>query len=877
MVKRSFLFLSLSLLQQLSINEAFCSRSTFMKPEPSRCLSVRNTSIKCLRRGRPNNQDLNYDNCRYVPPLSSSPWRSRRCQFSMKHVHNSISGDDENGGNSRSSSNGRHICTSADRVRPFPNMPSQNFLTLAQSQLDLLASTLLQFSGPASSGDTRSTTTKVQSMALYLPRENVSTGQLEFVPVVTWPSVDSQRVWIASDALSKQPPSIPKTLSRIPGFTHAKSLLPRYPFAAHPEFSSLDNGGGATSSPAGSSSTSMSCGVGPVEAIPCPSSVARGSTSSSSGSDYDHGQGDILSVALYRGSLTVGVLLVWPTTTYPSASRDDPPLSFWTQLNYKQVSNAAYGLSIALSMDIEGSHQEERISTTSIRPTTPRNGSVIGTSTVATQPTQPPSTMIINRGRRTTKTNNNENGSVFVQPFYARLHPKESNSVHADLYAYASAQAYRDLVEAQLTQTEHLRRALSDNLHQVKNPLQALRAFGKLLQRKLAIDEPSTMISSSTSTSSIEGSPTMPLRELADRMMIQTDRVIELLKPMENIIDQLEVTSTNTPQQYLYLPAGSSSNSSLSIQYYLKPAPVDVIRSTDQDGESLRYFYLPGSNGNSSPTIHYLTPAKYTSNSPRPQFTSHAARENSKSSDLILEVEKQKPPPLVSSNFQTKKLFPELPISSKEVWGSSRRQYDGTDNEVVPKYNNNIEMVFISDVIEPILSNAAVVAADRHVKFEVIPYDEDELPGLMICPKSLQEALANVIENAIKYVVLPSCGSSSSSRTTGLPSDSSTDRDIASNPDPLVRVSVIPNPHPEYPKGVSIIVEDNGPGIPRQEREAIFQRGFRGIHTKDILSGNGLGLDISRSMLSQFGGTVQVLENEAQHLSGTVMRIMVFR
>jgi len=659
------------------------------------------------------------------------------------------------------------------------------------------------------------------------------------------------------------------------------------------------DGGGDTTT---TSSTTMSCGVGPVEAIPCPStssSVARGSTTStSSSSSYyceNHGQGDILSVALYRGSLTVGVLLVWPTTTYPSTSNtsDDPPLSFWTQLNYKQVSNAAYGLSIALSMDIEGSHQEELSisSTTSMRPTKWSGPETDTSTTTSTQPTQHTPTMIIHQGTGTNNNNNNNrhyNGNVFVPPIHQRVQHSKESSIHADLYAYASAQAYRDLVEAQLTQTEHLRRALSDNLHQVKNPLQALRAFGKLLQRKLAIDDPSVISSSSTSTN--RGSPTIPLRELADRMMIQTDRVIELLKPMENIIYQLEVNSISAPQQYLYLPAGSNSNSSLTIQYYLKPAPVDIIRS-EHDGESLRYFYLPSSNGDSSPTIHYLNPAKYTSSSPR-QLSAYTTEEISRP-DLNLEFEKQKLPPLILSNLKPN-IDPQLPSQGmspkEEALEGSPRPYDSSENDFISlekslqgRENNNIEMAFISDVIKPVLSNAAVVAADRHVKFEVMPYDEDELPGLMICPSSLQEALANVIDNAIKYVVLRSTTStrmlpSDSNSTSSSSSSTTTCRlDMAENPDPHVRVSVVPNPQPNYPKGVSIIVEDNGPGIPRKEREAIFQRGFRGIHVKDILSGNGLGLDISRSMLSKFGGTLEVIENESQHLSGAVMRIMVFR
>lgn len=844
-MKRSgyLLFLLLELIGWLSINEAF-SFSLSAKPASNNRFP---STIRYNRHSRRPFTGLH--TCLYLRPHHfSSVMRSRNRQgrLLMKNNYNHLEANSS---------------LDSDRVRPFPNMPSQHFLSLAQSQLDLLSSTL-QFSGTERTSE--GSRAKVQSMALYLPRENASTGQLEFVPVVTWPTPGSQRIWIASDALSKQPPSIPKTLTRIPGFTHAKSLLPRYPFAAHQELSSdIDAASGSTNS--------MSCGVGPVEAIRC-QSIVRGGRSIEA--DHDHGQGEVLSVALYRGSLTVGVLLVWPATSYTSAS-SDPPLSFWTKLNYKQVSNAAYGLSIALSMDIEGSHQEELISTATNAATQWSSAKTAATTMSANTQQQPSPNRIINGGMGTDN---------LAQP-NDRVYSKET--MNADLYAYISAQAYRDLVQAQLTQTEHLRRALSDNLHQVKNPLQALRAFGKLLQRKLALDEPPISSSEFAATERIQS--ITPLRELADRMMIQTDRVIELLKPMENMVYQLEGSSSNSsPQNYLYLPAGSNSNSTLNIHYYLKLAPADD--SSEEESGSLRYLYLPGSNGDSSPTIHYLNPAKYGKSDDVTLAPSQSIRNSQQSafaakginvSDYMLETEKkQQPISFVSSSFNNN-FASELASqgsSTENPAESSRRQYGYANNEAVilnnlsgPSRNipqgsdENIEMAFVSDVTEPILSNAAVVAADRRIKFEVIPFDEDNLPGVKICPSSLQEALSNVIDNAIKYVVL---------RRTSSDSASSLD---TSNPDPHVRVSVVPNAEPEYPKGVSIIVEDNGPGIPRNERESIFRRGFRGIHTKDVLSGNGLGLDISRSMLSRFGGILEVLENGPQNLNGTVMRIMVFR
>ena len=77
---------------------------------------------------------------------------------------------------------------------PIPAMPSDMFRRMAHSQLELLAFSL---TAPGDSSES-----KVESMALYLPQENVLNGQLEFTPVVLYPDPNTERVFIASDAAS---------------------------------------------------------------------------------------------------------------------------------------------------------------------------------------------------------------------------------------------------------------------------------------------------------------------------------------------------------------------------------------------------------------------------------------------------------------------------------------------------------------------------------------------------------------------------------------------------------------------------------------------------------------------------------------------------
>jgi signal transduction histidine kinase len=67
---------------------------------------------------------------------------------------------------------------------------------------------------------------------------------------------------------------------------------------------------------------------------------------------------------------------------------------------------------------------------------------------------------------------------------------------------------------------------------------------------------------------------------------------------------------------------------------------------------------------------------------------------------------------------------------------------------------------------------------------------------------------------------------------------------------------------------VDILVEDDGPGIPKQQREAIFQRGARLDTDKP---GTGLGLAIVRDVAEIYGGRITLEESE--DLGGLLARL----
>ena len=68
----------------------------------------------------------------------------------------------------------------------------------------------------------------------------------------------------------------------------------------------------------------------------------------------------------------------------------------------------------------------------------------------------------------------------------------------------------------------------------------------------------------------------------------------------------------------------------------------------------------------------------------------------------------------------------------------------------------------------------------------------------------------------------------------------------------------------DYEAGqLAINVDDAGPGVPADERDAIFERFFRGraAHDRGMARGTGLGLALVRDHVRAFGGSIHVLES----------------
>jgi signal transduction histidine kinase len=606
-------------------------------------------------------------------------------------------------------------------------MPSRLFQQLAQAQLELLASSLTASSPPPEGGGSGSPGErrrargaggkKIKSAALYLPQENAATGQLEFLPAVLHPHPDADgRVFIAGDAGAKAAPSLPRAITKLPGFEGARSLIPGYPMV---------------------SSSATEVGVGAVEEVFC--HLPTGPRRRRGGV----GGGAALSVPLLSGSQTVGVLLVSPSDdavpddggiTDAEDEGDDtnpsrPPVSVWTESDREQVARAARSLSLALSMDAE------------------------------------------------------------------RL--------------------------ALQSQNRRAKEALSDSLHQLKNPLQALRTYGKLLQQRIADTEspvPPSLASLSSSSS---------LLELADHLLVQSDRLSERLGPVDWIVDGMDGGGTGhgaggRPPLLLLRPAEERS-----LVRWAGP-----LAAAGAAGAGAASAWVGGAALDG--------PSALDQRAGEEGSLQLAGRDKDRVSEALLTGNR------------------------------------GPDSRLFLGGSPGAEMCFLEDVLDPVLAAFRAIAADRGVDFEVDFSDNDALPGVTVSQQAVQEAASNLLDNAFKYAGAAAAAAAAAVRP---PADGGT------RSRPRVRVRVRPNSTTRSPAGApgaTILVEDNGPGIPESEIDLVWRRGYRGEGA--ILSGeagSGLGLGIARDLVEGTGGTLRVLgRREASRLGclpGTAVEVVLFR
>ena len=72
-------------------------------------------------------------------------------------------------------------------------------------------------------------------------------------------------------------------------------------------------------------------------------------------------------------------------------------------------------------------------------------------------------------------------------------------------------------------------------------------------------------------------------------------------------------------------------------------------------------------------------------------------------------------------------------------------------------------------------------------------------------------------------------------------------------------------------KYLTIVIDDDGPGIPESKRELIFQRGQR---VDTLRPGQGLGLSVAAEIIEQYDGSITISDSP---LGGARMQVTFAR
>ncbi|NEO97307.1 MAG: sensor histidine kinase [Symploca sp. SIO2E9] len=158
-----------------------------------------------------------------------------------------------------------------------------------------------------------------------------------------------------------------------------------------------------------------------------------------------------------------------------------------------------------------------------------------------------------------------------------------------------------------------------------------------------------------------------------------------------------------------------------------------------------------------------------------------------------------------------------------------------------------LESFSVAAVLKPLLVAAEAIATDRNLEF--CSYLPKDLPAVVGNPKNLHEVLSNIIDNAIKYT--PAGGQIKIQVGVG-------QLDYRGDSAQLSEYEFTQVTPQENLKYLAIAISDNGPGIPPQDLEHLFERHYRGVQASTEIPGSGLGLAIAKELIEQMHGKIEV-------------------
>ena len=133
------------------------------------------------------------------------------------------------------------------------------------------------------------------------------------------------------------------------------------------------------------------------------------------------------------------------------------------------------------------------------------------------------------------------------------------------------------------------------------------------------------------------------------------------------------------------------------------------------------------------------------------------------------------------------------------------------------------ELTNLNDRINAQVSAVQGIAIDKQIKIEI--RHADDLPEISVDSGRIDQVIRNLLSNALKFSPLKS------------------------------RVEIETRFDETH---ILIRVLDEGPGVPEEECDSIFNKFTQASSTKSNAGGTGLGLSISREMVTQHGGSIRM-------------------
>lgn len=133
------------------------------------------------------------------------------------------------------------------------------------------------------------------------------------------------------------------------------------------------------------------------------------------------------------------------------------------------------------------------------------------------------------------------------------------------------------------------------------------------------------------------------------------------------------------------------------------------------------------------------------------------------------------------------------------------------------------QAVDLADLLARMVDLFAAEAEERDLRLKLVT-PPDELPAVFADEQRIGQVVGNLLSNALRY---------------------SREGDTVE-----VRVS-------QTGRGVQVMVDDSGPGVPQAQHGQVFERFWRGEHSRSRATGGaGLGLAIARQLIEAHGGEI---------------------